>query len=187
MSFYMFLQVNSQVLPAESLPPVRSLCTKLNPSTLISKQRNAAWTTPFLTVSLISFRMIYCKTFIAGLNTFSLSILSFTTFHFCLCVAPSAASPCGVGKEGVSASGLRKAGQRKAPGGGGLKALGAEHPPPHTLRLFISLLPKSLSVKTLYIVLDICLYLCCSSVKCCSTNPDPVLKRTGSHWTESMF
>ncbi|XP_070706793.1 uncharacterized protein C2orf42 homolog isoform X2 [Pempheris klunzingeri] len=37
----------------------------------------------------------------------------------------SAASPSGVGKEGVSASGLRRAGQRKAPGAGGLKAPGS--------------------------------------------------------------
>ncbi|KAF7648119.1 hypothetical protein LDENG_00161880, partial [Lucifuga dentata] len=36
--------------------------------------------------------------------------------------APSVACPSGVGKEGVSASSLRKAGQRKAPGAGGLKA-----------------------------------------------------------------
>lgn len=39
--------------------------------------------------------------------------------------APSVASPSGVGKEGVSASGPRKAGHRKAPGAGGLKAPGA--------------------------------------------------------------
>lgn len=46
-------------------------------------------------------------------------------FISCLCVAPSVASASGVGKEGVSASGLRKAGQRKTPGAGGLKAPGA--------------------------------------------------------------
>eukprot|EP00064_Thunnus_orientalis_P016006 superscaffoldBa00003084_g16069 len=39
--------------------------------------------------------------------------------------APSVASPAGVGKEGTSASGVRKAGQRKAPGAGGLKAPGS--------------------------------------------------------------
>ncbi|XP_071322330.1 uncharacterized protein C2orf42 homolog isoform X2 [Trachinotus anak] len=39
--------------------------------------------------------------------------------------APSVASASGVGKEGVSASGLRKAGQRKTPGAGGLKAPGS--------------------------------------------------------------
>uniref|UniRef100_A0A4W6CWF1 Chromosome 2 open reading frame 42 n=1 Tax=Lates calcarifer TaxID=8187 RepID=A0A4W6CWF1_LATCA len=46
-------------------------------------------------------------------------------FISCLCVAPSVASASGVGKEGVSASGLRKAGQRKTPGAGGLKAPGS--------------------------------------------------------------
>lgn len=43
----------------------------------------------------------------------------------CLRVAPSVASISGAGKEGVSASGLTKAGQRKAPCAGGLKAPGA--------------------------------------------------------------
>uniref|UniRef100_A0A3Q0SD48 Chromosome 2 open reading frame 42 n=1 Tax=Amphilophus citrinellus TaxID=61819 RepID=A0A3Q0SD48_AMPCI len=39
--------------------------------------------------------------------------------------APSVASPSRVGKEGVLASGQRKAGHRKAPGAGGLKAPGS--------------------------------------------------------------
>lgn len=57
-----------------------------------------------------------------------------------LCVAPSVASVSGVGKEGVSASGLRRAGQRNAAGAGRLKAPGAacRPPPPSCLFIFLS-------------------------------------------------
>lgn len=60
--------------------------------------------------------------------------------------APSAASPSGMWNEGVSASGPRKAAQRKAPGTGGLKASGAAflpasrlNPPPSCVSSFCCL------------------------------------------------
>lgn len=91
----------------------------------------------------------------------SLSFPICRSFISCLCAAPSVASRSGVGKEGASASGPRKAGQRKAPGAGGLKAPGAACLPAclSPLPAFSRFCCLNLSVKEPYIVLDICLYL----------------------------
>uniref|UniRef100_A0A3B4ZRD6 Putative treble-clef zinc-finger domain-containing protein n=1 Tax=Stegastes partitus TaxID=144197 RepID=A0A3B4ZRD6_9TELE len=82
------------------------------------------------------------------------AFINFTSSGTRTTASPSVASPSGLVKEGVSASVLRKAAQRKAPGAGGLKAPGAASLPAHRV-LPSACLFVFLSVKEPHIVLDI--------------------------------